>query len=220
MKVGTDGVLLGAWADFDRPRSILDIGTGTGLIALMMAQRYPESFIEAIEVVEKAAAEAERNAADSPFSDRIEVIEVGLQDFDPHKKYDGMICNPPFFRSGVKATTSRETSRHQDVLTFELLLEFIQSHLSSKGQAAVIIPNDRESEFMNKVNDHELFPQRLCRVLPTPEIEPKRSLLQFGRIEGGFKIDTLVIEDKGRHGYSDAYQKLTRDFYLKFNSSE
>ena len=219
MKIGTDGVLLGAWAPIDNyPFSILDIGTGTGIIALMLAQRSAAQQIDALEIDEAAYEQATDNFENSPWNDRLFCFHAGLDEFieEPEEEYDLIVSNPPFYSEDYKTENeSRDLARFQDAMPFEQLLEAADLLLSEHGIFAVIIPFKEEENFIALANEFELYPLKITRVKGTPTTEIKRSLLAFSRNETtDLPIDELVIET-ARHVYTQEYIGLTKDFYLK-----
>lgn len=218
MKVGTDGVLLGAWCPIDNhPFSILDIGAGTGIIALMLAQRTNATQIDAIEIDENAYEQCVENFESSPWGDRLFCFHAGLDEFieEPEDQYDIIISNPPFYAENYKTENdSRDLARFQDALPFEELVEAASLLLSENGIFAVIIPFKEEERFIDLCAEAELFPIKVTRVKGTPAAEIKRSMLAFKRYElPVLTADELVIET-ARHQYTVAYRALTKDFYL------
>lgn len=219
MKIGTDGVLLGAWAPIHNfPFSILDIGTGTGIISLMIAQRSNAKQIDALEIDENAYEQAVENFENSPWSDRLFCFHAGLDEFmdEPEDEYDLIVSNPPFYTEDYRSgDEQRDLARFSDALPFEDLVEAADLLLSENGIFAVIIPYKEEEKFIALAKDFDLFPTQITRVKGTPESEIKRSLLAFSRnsIED-FPVDELVIETS-RHIYTEEYISLTKDFYLK-----
>ena len=216
MKIGTDGVLLGAWAPIDNhPFSILDIGTGTGIIALMLAQRSAAQQIDALEIDEAAYEQATDNFENSPWNDRLFCFHAGLDEFieEPEEEYDLIVSNPPFYSEDYKTENeSRDLARFQDAMPFEQLLEAADLLLSEHGIFTVIIPFKEEENFIALANEFELYPLKITRVKGTPTTEIKRSLLAFSRNETtDLPIDELVIET-ARHVYTQEYIGLTKDF--------
>ncbi|MFE3867522.1 tRNA1(Val) (adenine(37)-N6)-methyltransferase [Flavobacterium sp. LS2P90] len=220
MKIGTDGVLLGAWAPIENHSySILDIGAGTGIIALMLAQRSNAEQIDALEIDEEAYEQSVDNFENSPWSDRLFCFHAGLDEFmeEPEDEYDLIVSNPPFYTDDFKsATEQRDLARFADAMPFEDLIEAADLLLSENGIFAVIIPFKEEESFLAIAKEYELYPLKITRVKGTPTTEIKRSLLAFCRIEKiDFPIDELIIET-ARHIYTPEYMELTKDFYLKF----
>jgi len=219
MKIGTDGVLLGAWTPIENnPHSILDIGTGTGIIALMLAQRSTSEQIDALEIDENAYEQATDNFENSPWNDRLFCFHAGLDEFveEPEDEYDLIVSNPPFYSEDYKSNNEqRDLARFQDAMPFEDLIEAVALLLSESGIFAVIIPIKEESTFLALAENHELFPIKITRVKGTPTSETKRTLLAFSRYEiTNFPVDELIIET-ARHSYTPEYIALTKDFYLK-----
>lgn len=219
MKIGTDGVLLGAWTPLDNnPFSILDIGTGTGIIALMLSQRSQAEQIDALEIDDEAYEQATDNFENSPWGDRLFCFHAGLDEFveEPEDEYDLIVSNPPFYSEDYKtACDQRDLARFQDAMPFEDLVEAAALLLSENGIFSVIIPFKEEEKFLALAKEYELYPLKITRVKGTPTTEIKRSLLAFSRTEtDNFPIDELIIET-ARHIYTPEYIALTKDFYLK-----
>lgn len=219
MKIGTDGVLLGAWTTIENlPKSILDIGTGTGIIALMLAQRSSANQIDALEIDENAYEQATDNFENSPWNDRLFCFHAALDEFveEPEDEYDLIISNPPFYTEDYKtANFQRDLARFQDAMPFEDLVEAAALLLSENGIFSVIIPYKEEEQFLALAKENELFPMKITHVKGTPTAEIKRSLLAFSRNENpDFLVDELIIEI-ARHIYTPEYIELTKEFYLK-----
>jgi len=235
MKIGTDGVLLGAWTPLkNNPFSILDIGTGTGIIALMLAQRSSAEQIDALEIDEEAYEQATDNFENSPWNDRLFCFHASLDEFveeaedDPSdselaQQYDLIVSNPPFYNEDYKSSNDqRDLARFQDAMPFEDLIEAAALLLSENGIFSVIIPFKEEENFLALANEYELYPLKITRVKGTPTTEIKRSLLAFSRksLPDGEQenldspVNELIIET-ARHIYTPEYIKLTKDFYLK-----
>lgn len=218
MKVGTDGTLLGAWTTLPDSGRILDIGTGTGLIAIMAAQRSPQSRITAIDIDEECIAQARENVIHSPWPDRVEVIHSSLQEFSVEERFDLVITNPPYFvDSLLSPDAARSTARHTDSLPFVDLVKGVERLLTPEGRFALILPPP-EMERLLSVARARLFPERRCEVWTTPKSGCRRVMmeLRLSPPEGKPRQERLIIEDSGPQGYSDEYRSLTRDFYLKF----
>lgn len=218
MKVGTDGVLLGAWTPLiNNPFSILDIGAGTGLIALMLAQRSQAEQIDAIEIDADAYEQCVENFENSPWNDRLYCYHAGLDEFvdEVEELFDVIVSNPPFYTDEFKSgDEKRDSARFEDALPFEELIEAADFFLSDTGIFSVIIPYKEEVRFVQLCQERGLFPLKINRVKGTPTTEIKRSLLAFTRIQQAPFIDELVIETV-RHQYTPEYIELTKDFYLK-----
>ena len=218
MKVGTDGVLLGAWVNVDNAKNTLDIGTGTGLIALMMAQRSVSTLITAIEIDSEAACQATENVLNSPWKDRIEVVNADLLDFNCSKRYDVIVSNPPYFSQSLPSPNKQRTlARHNDHLTYSALIQKVATLLSENGRFSVIISYDHKDEFIQLASQSRLYLQRIVAVKTTPTSVFRRVLLEFSFVESiveQLKVEELLIE-RERHQYSTEYINLTKDFYLK-----
>lgn len=218
MKIGTDGVLLGAWTPLiNNPYNVLDIGAGTGILSLMLAQRSNAEQIDAIEIDEDAYEQCVENFEASPWSDKLFCFHAGLDEFvdEPEDEYDLIISNPPFYTDDYKSdNTSRDLARFEDALPFEELIEAAALLLSDNGIFSVIIPFKEEERFVAMCQELDLFPLKITRVKGTPTSEIKRSLLAFCRMEQTPLIDELVIEIS-RHNYTSEYIELTKEFYLK-----
>ncbi len=220
MKVGTDGVLLGAWAPIDhQPFSVLDIGAGTGLIALMLAQRCGAEIIEAIEIDADAYEECVGNFENSPWNDRLFCFHTSLDDFMDEleeEEYDLIVSNPPYhIEDYFSGDQKRDAARFTASLPFADLCEAASVLLSHDGIFCVVVPFSAEASFIALAAENDLFPMQITRVKGTPTTEIKRSLLAFSRTSiNHFPINELVIET-ARHQYTDAYVELTKDFYLK-----
>lgn len=218
MKVGTDGVLLGAWADCVNAQSVLDIGTGTGLIALMLVQR-SKAKIDAVEIDEAASIQAKENVDKSLWSDRIEIFNKSFQDFSntTEKKYDLIVSNPPYFQNSLYAPDEKRTdARHNSNLKLDDLVFGAFKLLSEKGRLSIILPYVEGTMFILKAAEKGLYCVRQTNVLPKPAREPKRLLLEFRKEKMPLVEQELIIELNKRHEYSEAYKNLTKDFYLAF----
>ncbi len=219
MKIGTDAVLLGAWCPIENNTfSVLDIGAGTGILSLMLAQRTNAEQIDAIEIDENAYEQAVDNFENSPWGDRLFCFHAGLDEFieEPEDEYDLIVSNPPFYSEDYKTENEqRDLARFQDAMPFEDLVAAADLLLSENGIFAVIIPYKEEAKFIDLCAEAELFPVKVTRVKGTPTSEIKRSLLAFKRYElPVLTADELIIET-ARHQYTEEYIVLTKDFYLK-----
>ncbi len=218
MKVGTDGVLLGAWVCLEKnPESILDIGSGTGLIALQLAQRSSAETIDAIELDAAAYEQCVGNFEASPWGDRLFCYHAGFDEFvdEMDDKYDLIVSNPPFYAEDVSSgDQSRDNARQSSSLPFDELVQGVARFLTKDGIFAVIIPYKEEENFIDLAKNVDLFPNRITRVKGNPEADFKRSLMEFSFHENKPYIDSLIIEE-GRHQYTKEYMKLTEAFYLK-----
>jgi tRNA1Val (adenine37-N6)-methyltransferase len=219
MKVGTDGVLLGAWSPIPKNVfSILDIGAGTGVLSLMLAQRTNAEQVDAIEIDEKAYEQCVENFENSKWADRLFCYHAGLDEFLEEmedESFDLIISNPPFYTDDYKTENkSRDLARFEDALPFEELVESAANLLSEFGIFSVIIPFKEEEKFIAIAKEFQLFPFKITRVKGTPTSEIKRSLLAFTWDEQITITDELVIEIE-RHKYTPEYIELTKEFYLK-----
>lgn len=223
MKVGTDGVLLGAWTDVNQASRVLDIGCGTGVIGLMLAQRNPSLFVDAIDIDEGAYEQTVINFNNSKWSDRLKTFNASLQEFETisNTKYDCIVCNPPYFTHGKRSgSLQKRRARHNDQLPFDTLTAYASQLLSTKGKFSVIIPKEHESEFIRLCSTNLLFPLRTLKVKPNLYKEYNRLLIEFTfEQKNDIGEDVLVLEEFGRHRFSMAYKKLMQDFqkeeYLK-----
>ena len=218
MKIGTDGVLLGAWTPLiNNPYNILDIGAGTGILSLMLAQRSNAEQIDAIEIDEEAYEQCVENFETSPWGDKLFCFHAGLDEFvdEPEDEYDLIISNPPFYAEDFKTDDSqRDIARFQDAMPFEELIEAAALLLSDNGIFSVIIPFKEEAKFVSMCKELDLLPFKITRVKGTPNSEIRRSLLAFSRTEQTPFIHELTIEIS-RHQYTSEYVELTKDYYLK-----
>lgn len=219
MKVGTDGVLLGAWTNIkDTVNSVLDIGAGTGLISLMMAQRSYVETIDAVELNNEAYVQCVENFEKSDWGDRLFCYHASFQEFVNEvddEEYDLIISNPPFYTSTYKELESdRAMARHSESLNYTELVKGVSKLLSKNGSFAVIIPFSEEECFISIAKENSLHPNRITRVKGTPTSEIKRSLIQFSFSKNEIDFNKLTIEIE-RHNYTEEYTELVKDFYLK-----
>ena len=221
MKVGTDAVLLGAWCTVDNYLdSILDIGAGTGVISLMIAQRSDAMTIDAVEVDENAYEQAVENFEKSDWGDRLYCYNATFQEFADEieaeeERYDLIVSNPPFYTDDFESeNASRNKARFTSALSFEDLLVGVSKILSKNGVFSTIIPFKEEENFINIAKEQHLFLNRICRVQGNTTSEVKRSLLAFSFQETEIQETHLIIEI-ARHQYTEDYINLTKDFYLK-----
>ncbi|WP_310994321.1 tRNA1(Val) (adenine(37)-N6)-methyltransferase [Aequorivita marina] len=227
MKIGTDGVLLGAWVALkNNPFAILDIGAGTGIIALQLAQRSKAELIDALEIDDQAYEQCVDNFENSPWGDRLFCYHASLAAFveEIEDKYDLIISNPPFYSPPLPAEPSskedkvisaeRKLARFNDALPFEELINSASQLLSENGVFAVILPRKEEEKFITIASEANLFPKRICRVRGNKTSEEKRSMIEFSFNKADQKIENLTIET-ARHDYTDEYTNLVKDFYLK-----
>jgi tRNA1Val (adenine37-N6)-methyltransferase len=221
MKVGTDGVLLGAWCAVENyPDSILDIGSGTGVISLLLAQRSDAMTIDAVEVDENAYEQTVANFEQSDWGDRLYCYNATFQEFaneisKEEETYDLIVSNPPFYTDEFETENkARNKARFTSSLSFEELVKGVSKILSENGTFATIIPFKEEVNFINLAKENNLFLNRVCRVQGNKTSEIKRSLLEFSFHQSKIKEELLIIET-ARHQYTEDYINLTKDFYLK-----
>ena len=212
MKVGTDGTLLGAWAHGGK--QILDIGTGTGLIALMMAQRFAGSHVTAIDIDEAAYVQAAQNVKESPFSCRIQVVKGNICEYKPSLSFDAVVSNPPFFRHSLECPSQQRTlARHASSLSYHDLMACVWRLLDEQGEFSVVIPSECKAALENEALLRGFFKSRECAVRTTPRKAPRRFLLAFTKHPVGFELTEGIIESS-LNMRSPWYQQLTNDFYL------
>jgi tRNA1Val (adenine37-N6)-methyltransferase len=219
MKVGTDSVLLGAWTNFSDAANILDIGTGSGILALMAAQKVPNAHIDAIEIEAGAVEQAKENFARSPWEDRMTIYHQSIQDFvnTTTKRYDIIISNPPYFSKALKSPDKqRTTARHNDNLGLRTLLEISSNLLESTGSLNLILPIAEGRQSMYEAARLGLTCCHQTEVKPNENSLPKRCLLSFSQTSTTCLKDELCVETNTRHNYSIEYKQLTKDFYLNF----
>jgi tRNA1Val (adenine37-N6)-methyltransferase len=214
MKVGVDGVLLGAWAAAENPKRILDIGSGTGLIALMLAQRFEDAEITAVEINRSAFEESEFNFKNSPFANRMKAVNLPIQEFNDENKFDLIVSNPPYFEPNHDDGTDRSLARQKSELSFEELSESVERFIGPNGNFGLILPYESENNFIQIASKNLLFPKKITRVRGNPQAEVKRSLITFSKTESKIEIDELTIE-QSRNVYTEEYIGLTKEFYLK-----
>ena len=221
MKVGTDGVLLGAWCSVDDyPDTILDIGSGTGVISLMIAQRSDAMTIDAVEVDENAYEQTVENFEKSDWGDRLYCYNATFNEFadeigEEEETYDLIVSNPPFYTDDFETEDdARNKARFTSSLSFEELIRGVSKILSKNGVFSVVVPFKEEESFINLAKEKKLFLNRICRVKGKVTSEIKRSLMEFSFIEKVIEEKSLVIEIE-RHKYTEDYINLTKEFYLK-----
>jgi len=231
MKVGTDGVLLGAWAEGGQ--RILDIGSGTGLISLMMAQRFPEAQVWGIDIDPDACMQARENVAASPFADRVGIACCALQNLSEEhlvrgseellemkegegNLFDAIVSNPPFFVNGLKNPDSkRAMARHSDSLPFPVLMKGVRRWLSDEGVFSAIVPADVLESFVSEAYCSGLSLVRQCGVKTVERKQPKRYLVAFSKRRAGMmdKCTEIMTDSEGNR--SEWYAKITEEFYLE-----
>jgi tRNA1Val (adenine37-N6)-methyltransferase len=217
MKVGTDGTLLGAWASAPaQSRYILDIGTGTGLIALMMAQRYPEAQIVGIDIDDAAVAQATENVAASPFAERISILKQDVTSYNPEMQFDAIVSNPPYFVDSLTCPDEqRSIARHAVTLTFEALIKSAYRLLKTEGTFSVVIPTEMRSKLEASARLEGFFISKVCCIKTTPKKPSKRQLIEFTKAPVKELVISEGILETSPNTRSDWYQKLTNDFYIR-----
>lgn len=215
-KVGTDGVVLGAWVDVHNARRVLDIGTGSGLIALMIAQRVPKASVVGVDIEQSAVEQARENVASSPFAKQIEIVCSDVRDFSEqeHGRFDHIICNPPFYTEDtLPPDDSRALARNAALLPFEELVRSASRLVSKSGYFSVMLPMSCRDSFTVLCEVHSLHLVRECTVQTVARKVPKRILITYStqRVESVVKESIILQEGNEK---SEAYKSLARDFYL------
>lgn len=214
MKVGTDGVLIGAWAKHKNPLSILDIGTGSGLISFMMAQRFPTAQIVGIDLDQDAIIQANENRETNPWKDRIQFKETGLEPYNL-STYDLIVSNPPFYNGTNKSgNTQRDLARQNNSLPPALLFKKVADLLTGNGSFCCILPLEMKSEYELEAHKVGLFNQKELIVKGNEAKQAKRILIQFGEESVIKQSEILIIETDKRHEYTQQYLSLVNEFYL------
>ena len=219
MKVGTDGVLLGAWCPVcsQAKMKVLDVGTGSGLIALMLAQRLHRAQITAIDIDAGAVEQAQYNFSVSPWSDRLDCQQTALQELEGEKVYDLIVSNPPYFQDSLKNPNSqRAMARHTDTLSYDELLANGARLLTENGTLALVLPIEAKSQIIAQAKAYGLFPTHITHVYPKPGKDAKRLLIALQATfsnEIGAKLNELTLESENAPR-SEAYKELTKEFYL------
>ena len=218
MKIGTDGILLGAWADLSDKKKGIDIGSGTGIISIMLCQRNEILEIDSIEVSEKAVLDAKKNIKNCKWNERINLIHKDLKLFSTENKYDLIISNPPYFQKSLKPKDlDRLKARHEVSLNYKDVLNFSEKHLLKNGTINLILPIDQKQEVIEYAEKFGLYVSKECIVFPKPNKNPHRLLIELSKTKKTFESQSLTIENDGRHNYTDNYKKLTREFYTIFD---
>ena len=216
MKVGTDGVLLGAWADIEGKKSLLDVGTGTGLIALMMAQRNPDAKVMGVDVDEAAVEQARENRDRSPWAERITILngDFCYPFVIEGYKFDAIVCNPPFFKEKVYAPdTQRDMARRAEALPLDVLMKNAANLLADDGSLSLILPFADVNDAVGEAAINGLYLKKRCDVVTTEGKTPKRALMEFSRVMLPADISSITIYDEN-HQYTDEFKRLTEPFYL------
>lgn len=217
MKVGTDGVLLGAWAGMVNAAKILDVGTGTALIALMLAQRFPSSSVRAVEMEVAALAQAKENIVNSPFAGRITLIDSSFQHFarQTRERFDLIVSNPPYFSASLlPSDKKRAQARHSVTLTLDELLFFSRSCLSECGVLSMILPYGKRDELETLCKKYAFAVNRETYVHPLPKALSNRVLVELTLQQPLQPVTHSLIIEESRHCYTDDFKALVREFYL------
>jgi len=216
MKISTDAVLLGALAEANKPKHMLDIGTGTGVIALMLAQRFPDAYIEAVELDGQAALQARENFEQSRFSEQLYIHHSAIQDFLPTDKFDLIVSNPPYFTAHLKGQLKeRNQALHTDTLPFDVLLSQVLRLLKDSARFWLILPPYESSLFQKLAREKNLFPRRIFSLKDSPNKPINRELVEFSFEE--MELQNFNILLKNQDGSpSDSYSKLVSGFLLAF----
>lgn len=218
MKVGTDGVLLGAWVKIRRAKNALDVGTGTGLIALMLSQRSDALLpIDAIDIDVDAILQTKENIERAVLFNNVKCVHSSLQDYSIvcNKRYDLIVSNPPYFSFSLHSPNGQRTlARHTDSLPMVEFMQISASFLSTEGYLSIIFPYTEKDLLIELAENSGLYASRITNVYPTPHSQPKRVLLEFSVLKHEVEISDLIIE-RERHIYTEDFSELVKDFYLK-----
>lgn len=217
MKVSTEACILGAYSYAENPTNILDIGTGTGLLALMLAQRFPDAQITALEIEANAFAEARENVEKSKFARNIEVLPIAVQTFaNTTRKFDLIVSNPPFYEKHLlSADTAQNIALHQETLSLKELAECLQKLLAPAGLAYVLLPPYQMQQFTTIAHSYSLFPKKRLAVHHSSQHKLFRCIVGFGFEQGKVSDETLYIKE-ANDSYSESFRNLLKDFYLAF----
>ena len=214
MKVGTDGVLLGAWVNVENVQRILDVGTGSGLISLQIAQRNKNTKLVAIEIDKETANQALENVEASPWRNRIQIICKNFRYYDDIEKFDAIVSNPPYFIDALRSLDiKRRLARHVEELNYNLLFQHSKSLLNPRGAISIIIPSELEKLVLNTAWEYDFYLSRRTNVYTSPLKPCRRILFEFKNQQTKCEVNELYIKD-GEGKYSDEYVALTHDFYL------
>lgn len=217
MKVNTDGVLIGAWTEINGARNVLDIGAGTGLISLMVAQR-SNAIITGVEIEKNATEEAIQNVQNSPWKNRISIQHISFQDFaeNAQTKFDVIVTNPPFFSNSIKNSNPHlSMARHNHLLPFGEIIDGAIQLLSESGKLSLILSWGSTSEFIEKARMVNLYLNRLTEVKPFPDKKPNRSLMEFSKQKKDLQKTQMSVFNESGKNYSEEFNLMVRDFYLK-----
>jgi tRNA1Val (adenine37-N6)-methyltransferase len=212
LKVGTDSMLLGAICHWENPKRLLDIGTGTGVLALMCAQRFAFEEIIGLEISKKAIIDAQINTKNSPFIPKISIVNQAVQEYDPTEKFDAIISNPPFFENSSKNQNEQKSlARHTESLSFSELLGSISKLLTEDGKAWVIIPFESRENFIQLAEESHLFVSDLVTLFGKPN-RPTRTIISFGKQISETRSSSICIRTENG-AYTEEYKILTQEFH-------
>lgn len=218
-KIGTDGVILGAWAGQGiQPKTVLDIGTGSGLIALMLAQRFKSAIINGIEINSEAAKIAQMNFLNSPFKNRLDSLVIDLKKYESNKTFDLIVSNPPFFKKSLLPDSETNIrSKHGINITSEDIFRFSSKYLNRSGKLSIIYPHNQIEGLQDQANTHLLFISNILHIRPKPDLKAHRCILELSKVKSEIiDMEHLCIEKDERHNFHASYVDLCKDFYLKF----
>ena len=217
MKIGTDGILLGAWVNCINKRNGLDIGCGTGVIAIMMCQKNPNIKMTAIEISKEAVKDAIINFENCKWNNNLNLKNQDFKDYKPTYKYDLIVSNPPFYQDGYKSNNpTKSLAKHEGELNFSSIIEFSNKNLTEKGTLNLIIPFKNGEKCKSIAKKQNLHLSRECVIYPKANKSATRVLLEFSKVNIDTKNEELIIENDKRHDYTTDYKNLTRDFYTIF----
>jgi tRNA1Val (adenine37-N6)-methyltransferase len=216
MKVGTDAILLSVWARVTKCYNILDVGTGTGIISLICAQRNSQAIIEGVEIDAGGFEDATLNFSSSPWKDRLQAHHCDFLDFETDKTYDVIISNPPYFSNSLRASDpSRSAARHDDSLPAQAFLEKSAKLLKKEGVLAVIFPTNQMEKWEAEAKLHGLYSTRICKVFTVPNRESQRVMVEYKTSPLDYPEMESVLIEKSPGQSSEHFKFLTRDFFLK-----
>ncbi|WP_345890339.1 tRNA1(Val) (adenine(37)-N6)-methyltransferase [Rufibacter aurantiacus] len=218
MKVCTDSCVLGAWADVTGAKRILDIGAGTGLLSLMVAQRAPEAQIEAVELEAAAARQAQENISGSPWADRVRLFPMGLQEFEATQPvpFDAIISNPPFFKASLKSSDAvKNQAKHTETLSFAEIVSFAQHFLTPEGKLHILLPPHEARVFEREAHQSGFFTNSILWLEATPHGKLLRAIHTYSRQPSAPAEQVLAVREKD-HSYTAPFRELLKDYYLIF----
>jgi len=217
MKVGTDSVILASWVQTANTKTVLDIGCGSGLLSIMLAQRISDANILGVEIDANSAKDCHVNIENAPWNERLKVLHIDIRDYNPKEKFDLIISNPPFFANSLlPPEDARARARHDSELRLDDLLNSVSRLLDREGVFAIVFPYLREEELLSEAKKHSLFPSRVLHTKNKPDAVLKRIFIEF-RKQSDAQYEEEIMEIRNKQNvYSDAYKELTKDFYLNF----